>query len=455
MLICGSGVGASVAACKIAGIRAAICHDVLLRPPGRRARRHERALPRLRGGGRRACRRARPGIPRRASSTAASATSRRLQKIEEMEKSTWLSHDCTSCRSRARASGSTPSRADLAPRRRARPADGRGRRRRRHVQPDHLPEGAVRGRRLRRPAARAAGDEDDPKEIFFQLAVATSRTPATCSAASGTAPTAATATSRSRSSPASPTTPRGRSSEAQRLHDWVDRPNLYVKIPATQPGLPAIEEMIARGKSINVTLIFWLERYAEVSEAYIRGLERLVERGGDPSTVTSVASFFVSRVDTEADKRLDAIGGTRELRGKLAIANAKLAYEHYQRLLGRALAAARGAGRAPAALPVGVHLDEEPRVPRHDLRRGADRARDRQHDAAGDDRAFQDHGEVARDASTRTSTRPAACSTSSPRPASTTTTSSTRSSARASRSSRLVRRAARRRAGKRGELAPA
>jgi transaldolase len=120
--------------------------------------------------------------------------------------------------------------------------------------------------------------------------------------------------------------------EAQRFHDTVDRRNLYVKIPATKEGLPAIEEMIARGKSINVTLIFGLERYAEVAEAYIRGLERLVEGGGDPSTVASVASFFVSRVDTEADKRLDAIGGQGHLKGRLAVANAKLAYQRYKEI---------------------------------------------------------------------------------------------------------------------------
>ena len=86
--------------------------------------------------------------------------------------------------------------------------------------------------------------------------------------------------------------------QAQRFHELIDRPNLFVKIPATQPGLPAIEEMIARGRSINVTLTFSLERYAAVAEAYLRGLERLTEAGGDPSRVASVASFFVSRVDT-------------------------------------------------------------------------------------------------------------------------------------------------------------
>src|SRR5262245_48977939 len=120
--------------------------------------------------------------------------------------------------------------------------------------------------------------------------------------------------------------------EAMRLHAQVNRDNLLVKIPGTEPGLGAIEDAIAKGKSINVTLIFSLERYKEVAEAYIRGLERLVEAGGDPGPVASVASFFVSRVDTEADKRLDAIGGKDHLKGKLAVANAKLAYQEYQRI---------------------------------------------------------------------------------------------------------------------------
>jgi len=120
--------------------------------------------------------------------------------------------------------------------------------------------------------------------------------------------------------------------EAMRLHAWLDRPNLYVKIPATKPGLGAIEDCVAHGKNINVTLIFSLQRYAEVAEAYLRGLERLVAAGGSPKGVYSVASFFVSRVDTEADKRLEAVGSkdALALRGRLAVANAKLAYEHYE-----------------------------------------------------------------------------------------------------------------------------
>jgi transaldolase len=122
--------------------------------------------------------------------------------------------------------------------------------------------------------------------------------------------------------------------EAIRLHEWIDRPNLYVKIPGTEPGLQAIENCIGDGRSINVTLLFSLEMHKKAMEAYVRGLERFVEGGGDASKVRSVASFFVSRVDTEADKRLEAIG-TKEalaLRGKLAIANARIAFQHYKQV---------------------------------------------------------------------------------------------------------------------------
>jgi transaldolase len=120
--------------------------------------------------------------------------------------------------------------------------------------------------------------------------------------------------------------------QAIQLHERIDRPNLLVKIPATKPGLAAIEDATAKGRSINITLIFSLRRYEEVAESYIRGLERLVAEGGDPSKVASVASFFVSRIDTEADRRLDEVGAPEECKGKLAIANAKLAYHRYQHI---------------------------------------------------------------------------------------------------------------------------
>src|ERR1039458_8570329 len=135
---------------------------------------------------------------------------------------------------------------------------------------------------------------------------------------------------------------------ARDLHERISQPNVLVKIPATREGLVAIETMIAEGRSINITLIFSLERYREVVEAYLSGLEKLVSNGGDASKVASVASFFVSRVDTEVDRRLEQIasieqiakdqpGSVRanlalELRGTAAVAQARLAYKAYLEL---------------------------------------------------------------------------------------------------------------------------
>jgi transaldolase len=120
--------------------------------------------------------------------------------------------------------------------------------------------------------------------------------------------------------------------EAKRLHALIDRPNLFVKIPGTEPGLRAIEETIAAEIPVNVTLLFSMDRHREAAESYVRGLRRLGDQGGDLSKVASVASFFVSRVDTEADRRLEHAEGYADLRGTLAIANAKLAYQTYRQL---------------------------------------------------------------------------------------------------------------------------
>jgi transaldolase len=119
---------------------------------------------------------------------------------------------------------------------------------------------------------------------------------------------------------------------ARDLHERIAQPNLLVKIPATPQGVPAIETMTAEGRSINITLIFSLTRYAEVIEAYLSGLEALVERGRDLAAVHSVASFFVSRVDTEVDRRLDAVGTAeaRSLCGRAAVAQTKLAYQLFR-----------------------------------------------------------------------------------------------------------------------------
>jgi transaldolase len=120
--------------------------------------------------------------------------------------------------------------------------------------------------------------------------------------------------------------------EARALWWLVDRPNLFIKIPATLEGLPAITAALAEGISVNVTLIFSLERYGQVIDAFMAGLEQALANGRDISGLASVASFFVSRVDTEVDGRLDKIGTPEAaaLRGKAAIANARLAYELYE-----------------------------------------------------------------------------------------------------------------------------
>jgi transaldolase len=148
--------------------------------------------------------------------------------------------------------------------------------------------------------------------------------------------------------------------EARQLWWLVDRPNLFIKIPATKAGLPAIAQCIAEGISVNVTLIFSLERYGEVMEAFLDGLERARAAGRDLSRLTSVASFFVSRNDTETDKRLDKIGTAeaKALKGKAAIANARLAYQLYEQVFGTerwsSLAAAGGLPQRPLWASTGV-----------------------------------------------------------------------------------------------------
>jgi transaldolase len=127
----------------------------------------------------------------------------------------------------------------------------------------------------------------------------------------------------------------GTIASAQQLWRAVDRPNVYIKIPATSAGLPAITAAISQGINVNVTLIFSVARYREVMDAYLSGLEAARDGGLDLTRIFSVASFFVSRVDTEVDKRLDAIGSdeAKALRGKAAVANALLAYAAYDEVL--------------------------------------------------------------------------------------------------------------------------
>jgi transaldolase len=138
--------------------------------------------------------------------------------------------------------------------------------------------------------------------------------------------------------------------EARALWWMVDRPNMFIKIPATADGLPAITRSLAEGISVNVTLIFSLQRYGEVIDAFMAGLEQAADAGHDLSSIASVASFFVSRVDTEVDNRLDKLGTpeARELRGQAAVANARLAYQLYEeRFAAPRWAALRAKGARP------------------------------------------------------------------------------------------------------------
>ena len=191
--------------------------------------------------------------------------------------------------------------------------------------------------------------------------------------------------------------------EAKQLWWLVDRPNVFIKIPATEAGLPAITATLAQGISVNVTLIFSLERYGEVMDAFLAGLEQAKANGHDLSKIGSVASFFVSRVDTEVDKRLDKIGTPEAtaLHGKAAIANARLAYELYEsKFADRPLA---GAGRGQGAnvqRPLWASTStKDPTYPDTMYVGRAGRAGHGEHHAGGDDprdrrprRAARRHG---------------------------------------------------------------
>ena len=174
--------------------------------------------------------------------------------------------------------------------------------------------------------------------------------------------------------------------EAQRLHRWIDRPNLYVKIPATTAGVGAIEDMVAAGKNINVTLIFSLQRYRQVVEAYIHGLERLVARGGNPATrplrreLLRISRRHGDRQAARRDRRPRRAQGQARDRQRQARVSVLP-----RGVLESTLEAPRCEGCDSATVPVGLYLDEEPRLRGRDVRRGADRPADGRHDACGDD----------------------------------------------------------------------
>ena len=203
--------------------------------------------------------------------------------------------------------------------RRARGPDQAGGRRG-DVQPDDLPEGDRRRRPLRRAAARSSRRRvATPTTRSSRSPSRTSRAPATCSPTTFATPGENGIRDGWVSLEVDPRLAHDAErtlAEARRLHELVDRPNLMVKIPGTEEGLEAIESAIAMGIPVNVTLLFSLERHREAADAYVRGLRRLHEAGGDLRALASVASFFVSRVDTEADRRLEEIGRPRRPQGQ-------------------------------------------------------------------------------------------------------------------------------------------
>ena len=188
--------------------------------------------------------------------------------------------------------------------------------------------------------------------------------------------------------------------EAKQLWWLVNRPNAMVKIPATKEGLPAITAALAQGISVNVTLIFSLERYAEVVDAFLEGMEQAQKNGHEVSRIASVASFFVSRVDSEVDRRLDQAGPDSPVRGKVALANAHLAYEHYEKVLAsdrwKALAAAGAHPQRPLWASTGTKDDAYPDTLYVDELVTKDTVNTMPQSTID---AFADHGEVPSDVS--------------------------------------------------------
>ena len=274
------------------------------------------------------------------------------------------------------------------PRRASAGADRRLRGRRRDLEPVDLPEGDGRRRRLRRAAPRARRRRGGRRgDLLGAGPAGHPRGLRPASRPSGTRGQPRRLRLARGRPAASPTTRSTTYREAMRLHEAVDSPNLMVKIPATKPGLAAIEDVIAKGRSINVTLIFSLQRYAEVAESYVRGLERLVAEGGDPTQgrvgreLLRLAHRHRGRQPPRGDRRPRRAAGQARDRQRASSPTSTTRrsspaprWEYLRRQ-----------GRDAAARAVGVDVDQEPRLPRHDVRRGADRPRHRQHDARGDD----------------------------------------------------------------------
>ncbi len=210
---------------------------------------------------------------------------------------------------------------------------------------------------------------------------------------------------------------RGTVREARRLWGALNRPNVLIKVPATREGLPAIAELISEGINVNVTLLFGLPRYRQVAEAYLAGMEARLAQVDSVAHVASVASFFLSRIDTLVDPLLDeriARGGekgelARQVRGQVASASAKMAYQIYKEIFGgRPLRRAGGPGRHRPASSLGQYRHQEPGLQRREVHRGDHRARHGQHHPGRDPRTRTATTGFPRPVSSRMSKRPPA-----------------------------------------------
>ena len=170
---------------------------------------------------------------------------------------------------------------------------------------------------------------------------------------------------------------------AQAIDLWqrIDQPNAMIKVPGTDAGVPAIQELTRRGVNVNITLLFSVERYEEVIDAYLRGLRARLDAGEPLESISSVASFFLSRIDTKVDAQLPE---DSPLRGRLALASARVAYQRYLAIRRAGMGTPRTRRRQTTATAMGQHRNQEPRVLRRAVRRRTDRARRRQHDARAD-----------------------------------------------------------------------
>ena len=225
----------------------------------------------------------------------------------------------------------------------------------------------------------AAGGERDPQELFFSLALDDIRAAARLLRPAYEHSGGGDGFISFECTPDLADDTEATIAQATTLWRRLGQPNVMIKVPGTAAGLPAIEELTRRGVNVNITLLFSVERYEQVIDAYLRGLAARADAGQPVDTIASVASFFLSRIDTKTDALLEA---GLAARGQVALASARVAYQRYRaKFTGPRLGAPPGNRRQAAAAAVGEHRNQEPGLFRRALRRGADRPRRGQHHA--------------------------------------------------------------------------